>query len=97
MSSITGLWSASYTFLPGHSRPSRRRSHHGTPGTKGRGNETGLSERLRRRLSATTPIGCAYRVTRLDMAEGFDSDAWLPGDLMDGEILPGVTNSGGEG
>ena len=41
-----------------------------------------ISERLRRRLTATTRIGCAYRMTRLDMAPGFDSDAWLPGEVM---------------
>jgi hypothetical protein len=41
-----------------------------------------ISERLRRRLSATRRIGCAYRLTSLDMAEGFDSAAWLPGDIM---------------
>jgi predicted DNA-binding WGR domain protein len=41
-----------------------------------------IGERLRRRLSATRRIGCAYRLTRLDMAPGFDFTAWLPGDLM---------------
>jgi predicted DNA-binding WGR domain protein len=41
-----------------------------------------ISERLRRRLSATRRIGCAYRLTRLDMAEGFDSAAWLPEEVM---------------
>jgi predicted DNA-binding WGR domain protein len=41
-----------------------------------------ISERLRRRLSATRRIGCAYRLTSLDMAEGFDSAAWLPGEVM---------------
>jgi predicted DNA-binding WGR domain protein len=41
-----------------------------------------VSERLRRRLTATRRIGCAYRLTRLDMVEGFDSSAWLPGDVM---------------
>jgi hypothetical protein len=30
----------------------------------------------------TRRIGCAYRLTRLDMAEGFDSAAWLPGEVM---------------
>jgi predicted DNA-binding WGR domain protein len=41
-----------------------------------------ISERLRRRLTATKRIGCAYRLTRLDMAEGFDSASWLPGEVM---------------
>src|SRR5260370_34662990 len=41
-----------------------------------------ISERLRRRLSATRRIGCAYRLTRLDTADGFDSAAWLPGEIM---------------
>jgi predicted DNA-binding WGR domain protein len=41
-----------------------------------------ISERLRRRLSATRRIGCPYRLTKLDMAEGFDSAAWLPGEVM---------------
>ena len=41
-----------------------------------------ISERLRRRLTATTRIGWAYRMTRLDMAPGFDSGAWLPGEVM---------------
>jgi hypothetical protein len=41
-----------------------------------------ISERLRRRLSASKRIGCAYRLTRLDMAEGFDSCVWLPGEVM---------------
>jgi predicted DNA-binding WGR domain protein len=41
-----------------------------------------ISERLRRRLSATKRIGCAYRLIRLDTAEGFDSAAWLPGEIM---------------
>lgn len=41
-----------------------------------------ITERLRRRLSATRRIGCAYHLTRLDMVEGFDSAAWLPGEVM---------------
>ncbi len=41
-----------------------------------------ISERLRRRLSAIKRIGCAYRLTNLDMAPGFDSAAWLPGEVM---------------
>jgi predicted DNA-binding WGR domain protein len=41
-----------------------------------------VSKRLRRRLSASKRIGCAYRLTSLDMAQGFDSAAWLPGEVM---------------
>ncbi len=41
-----------------------------------------IGERLRRRLTATRRIGCAYRLTRFEMAEGFDSAAWLPGEVM---------------
>jgi predicted DNA-binding WGR domain protein len=41
-----------------------------------------IGERLRRRLSATQRIGCAYHLTRLEMAEGFDSGAWLPDEVM---------------
>jgi predicted DNA-binding WGR domain protein len=41
-----------------------------------------IRERLRRRLSATRRTGCAYRLTSLDVAEGFDSAAWLPGEIL---------------
>lgn len=39
---------------------------------------------LVRRLSAPRRIGCAYRVTRLDAAEGFDTADWLAPSLMTG-------------
>ena len=48
-----------------------------------------IGERLRRRLSATKRIGCHYRLTRLDMAEGFDSAAWLPSEMMAGFFRAG--------
>jgi predicted DNA-binding WGR domain protein len=41
-----------------------------------------VSERLRRRLTATKRIGCAYRLTRLDMIEGFNSANWLSSEVM---------------
>ncbi len=41
-----------------------------------------IRDRLRRRLSAPRRIGCAYRLTRLDAAPGFDAWAGLPGDVM---------------
>ena len=41
-----------------------------------------IGERLRRRLTATKRIDCAYRLTSLDMVDGFDSTAWLPGEVM---------------
>jgi predicted DNA-binding WGR domain protein len=41
-----------------------------------------IRERLHRRLSATRRIGCAYRLTSLDVAEGFDSAAWLPDAIL---------------
>lgn len=41
-----------------------------------------VNERLRRRLSATKRIGCPYRLKRLSAAFGFDTNSWLPGDVM---------------
>jgi predicted DNA-binding WGR domain protein len=41
-----------------------------------------IRERLRRRLSAPKRIGCAYRLTNLSSAPGFDASAWLPGEVM---------------
>ncbi len=41
-----------------------------------------IRDRLRRRLSAPRRIGCAYRMTNLNTAAGFDASAWLPGELM---------------
>jgi predicted DNA-binding WGR domain protein len=41
-----------------------------------------IRDRLRRRLSARRRIGCPYRLTRLSAAPGFDSSAWLPGELV---------------
>ena len=37
---------------------------------------------LLRRVSAPRRIGCPYRVTRTDSAEGFDAASWLPPDVM---------------
>jgi hypothetical protein len=41
-----------------------------------------IRDRLRRRLTATTRIGCAYRLTTLNSVPGFDASAWLPGEVM---------------
>lgn len=41
-----------------------------------------VSERLRRRLTATKRIGCPYRLVMLDSAPGLDAAAWLPRELM---------------
>jgi hypothetical protein len=41
-----------------------------------------MRDRLRRRLFAPKRIGCAYRLTTLSAAPGFDSAVWLPGDVM---------------
>jgi hypothetical protein len=41
-----------------------------------------IRDRLRRRLSAPKRIGCAYRLTTLNSASGFDASAWLPGEVM---------------
>jgi len=41
-----------------------------------------IRDRLRRRLSAPKRIGCPYRLTALNSAPGFDTSAWLPGDVM---------------
>lgn len=41
-----------------------------------------VRDRLRRRLSAPKRIGCAYRMTGLSMADGFDGAAWLPAEVM---------------
>ena len=41
-----------------------------------------VSDRLRRRLSARKRIGCPYRLTKLDMAAGFDGNAWLPAAVI---------------
>jgi hypothetical protein len=56
--------------------------------------EKNLRSRIRRRLSATKRIGCAYRLTGIDMAEGFDSAAWLPGDVM-ARFFAGIGMVGG--
>jgi hypothetical protein len=41
-----------------------------------------IRDRLRRRLSAPKRIGCAYRLTTLNSAPGFDASAWLPGEVL---------------
>jgi predicted DNA-binding WGR domain protein len=41
-----------------------------------------IRDRLCRRLSAPKRIGCHYRLTALNSAPGFDTQAWLPGDVM---------------
>jgi predicted DNA-binding WGR domain protein len=41
-----------------------------------------IRDRLRRRLSAPKRIGCPYRLIALNAAPGFDSLAWLPGEVM---------------
>jgi predicted DNA-binding WGR domain protein len=41
-----------------------------------------IRERLRRRLSATRRIGCAYRMAAFSAAPGFDGSSWLPGEVM---------------
>ncbi len=41
-----------------------------------------IRDRLRRRLSAPKRIGCPYRLTTLSMAPGFNTSAWLPGEIM---------------
>jgi len=47
-----------------------------------------IRERLLRRLSAPKRIGCAYRLTALSAAPGFDAGAWLPADVMARFFLP---------
>lgn len=41
-----------------------------------------VSERLRRRSSAPTRIGCHYKLASLDIAQGFDLNAWLPDEVI---------------
>ena len=41
-----------------------------------------IRERLRRRLSAPKRIGCPYRLAGFTAAPGFDTSAWLPGEVM---------------
>ena len=41
-----------------------------------------IRERLRRRLSAPKRIGCSYRLAAFSAAPGFDTSAWLPGEVM---------------
>jgi predicted DNA-binding WGR domain protein len=41
-----------------------------------------VRDRLRRRLSAPRRIGCPYRLAAFSTAPGFDTQAWLPGDVM---------------
>jgi predicted DNA-binding WGR domain protein len=41
-----------------------------------------VRERLRRRLSASRRIGCAYRLKDFSTADGFDAEFWLPSEVM---------------
>jgi len=41
-----------------------------------------IRDRLRRRLSAPERIGCSYRLSAFNVAQGFDASAWLPGEVM---------------
>jgi hypothetical protein len=43
-----------------------------------------IRDRLRRRLSATKRIGCAYRMTMFSSVPGFEASGWLPGDILTG-------------
>ena len=45
-----------------------------------------IRDRLRRRLSAPKRIGCPYRLAAFSTAPGFDTQAWLPGDVMAGSF-----------
>ncbi len=42
-----------------------------------------IRQSLRRRLSAPRRIGCTYQLTSLTLVAGFDSAAWLPGDVIE--------------
>ena len=41
-----------------------------------------VQERLRRRLSASRRIGCAYRLKEFSAADGFNVESWLPSEIM---------------
>ncbi|MGB6947088.1 MAG: WGR domain-containing protein [Bryobacteraceae bacterium] len=41
-----------------------------------------IRDRLLRRLSAPTRIGCPYRLAGLSVAAGIDASFWLPADIM---------------
>jgi hypothetical protein len=41
-----------------------------------------IRDRLRRRLTAPKRIGCAYRLSAFTADPGFDTSAWLPGEVM---------------
>jgi predicted DNA-binding WGR domain protein len=41
-----------------------------------------IRDRLRRRLSAPKRIGCAYQMTTLNSAPGFEAAGWLPRDIL---------------
>ena len=41
-----------------------------------------VRERLGRRLSAERRIGCCYRLKELNSASGFDTESWLPGEVV---------------
>lgn len=48
-----------------------------------------IRDRLRRRLSAPKRIGCPYRLAAYSAAPGFDTSAWLPGEVMAKFFQPG--------
>lgn len=41
-----------------------------------------IRDRLLRRLSAPTRIGCPYRLANFSAAPGVDASIWLPSDLL---------------
>ena len=41
-----------------------------------------IRDRLSRRLSAPRRIGCSYRLSWFNVAPGFESTEWLPGDVI---------------
>ena len=41
-----------------------------------------IRERLQRRVSAPTRIGCAYRLVECSAAPGFEAAPWLPDDVL---------------
>lgn len=41
-----------------------------------------IRDKLRRRVSAPTRIGCPYRLVKLSAASEMKAEAWLPGDVV---------------
>ena len=41
-----------------------------------------IRDRLRRRLSAPSRIGCPYRLAEFSTASGVDTSFWLPAEIM---------------